>query len=465
MNRTFWLDYRSGMKSIKIGAGMAFWGDALESAVDMAERADIDYLCCDHLAELTMAILSKRRERDPEQGYTPDVLELMRRVLPTCREKGIKIISNAGGANPRACGDRIAEIAKVLQLDGLKIAVVIGDDIQSSIDDLMASGVNFNSIDTGEPLSSVRDGLTQANVYTGAEGIVEALRAGAEVVICGRVTDIALYIGPMRHEFGWAADDWHRLGIGAGVAHAAECGAQATGGLYAGGWQDVRDMRGIGYPIVEIDEEGGAVLTKTPGSGGEVTIGSVSEQMVYEIHDPGNYLTADVTGDFSGITLTQDGPDRVRFGGITGRSAPATLKVNMGYRAGFIGVAQWSYTWPDARAKADRSIELLEERLAAVDFRAEETRIEFVGANSMWAPLVEGPDDPDALEVTVRYSARCPTRQEARKVFDQLVPICNNGPAGLGGLGTRLPTTELFAIWPALIPRERVVQSVEYITV
>jgi hypothetical protein len=453
------------VKTIKIGAGMAFWGDALGSAVDMVERADIDYLCCDHLAELTMSILSKRRERDPEAGYTPDVLDLMRQILPTCRRKNIKVISNAGGANPRACANRIAEIAKELGLVGLRIAVVVGDDIRSSIDELMASGVDFASIDSGEPLSTVRDRLTHANVYTGAEGIVEALADGADVVICGRVTDVALYIGPMRHEFGWAADDWHRLGIAAAVAHCAECGAQATGGLYSGGWQDVPDMRGIGYPIIEISEDGSAVMTKTPDSGGEVTVGSVSEQMVYEILDPGNYLTADVTGDFSQITLEQDGPDRVRISGVTGRPAPETLKVNMGYRNGFIGVAQWSYTWPDARAKADRSIELLEERLAATGFDALQTRVEFVGANSMWAPMIPPPDDQDLLEITVRYAARCPSRSEARKVFNELVPICNNGPAGLGGLGTRLPITELFAIWPCLIPRELVRSTVELITV
>ena len=453
------------MKSVRLGAGMAFWGDGLAPARDLVDRGDIDYLCCDHLAELTMSILSKRLERDPTQGYTTDIVDFLRPLLPACRDKGIRIVSNAGGANPRGCAEAVARLCKELGLEGTRIGVVVGDDVRGRIDELMGEGIDFANIDSGEPLATVRPRLTHANVYTGCEGIVEALAGGADIVICGRVTDIALYLGPLRHELGWAGDDWHRLGIGAAVAHIAECGAQSTGGLYSGGWQDIPDMLGIGYPIIQVHADGTAFVTKAPGTGGAVTVGTVSEQMVYEIHDPGSYLTADVTGDFTHITLEQAGPDRVQVGGVTGREAPANLKVNMGYRAGYQATAQWSYTWPDAAAKARRSVELLEERLAAVGFQASETRVEYPGANSMWAPLVAPPDDPEALEVVVRYAARCPSKEEARKVFTELVPICNNGPAGLGGLGTRLPITELFAVWPCLIPRGRVDTIVEWVDV
>jgi hypothetical protein len=453
------------MKTVRLGAGMCFWGDSIQPAIEMVKHANIDYLCCDHLAELTMSILTKRMARDPSAGFTPDILDLLRNVLPTCRERGIKVISNAGGANPRACAERVAELCKELDLDGVRIGVVTGDDIRGRIGDLMAEDVSFANLDTGAALGTVRPKLVQANVYIGSEGIVEALAAGAEIVICGRVTDVALYIGPMRHELGWAVDDWHKLGIGAAAAHIVECGAQATGGLYSKDWQNVGGMATIGYPIAEVSEDGSVVITKTPETGGEVSVGSVSEQMVYEILDPGAYLTADVTGDFSQITLEQVGPDRVRVGGVTGRPAPQTLKVNMAYRAGFIGTVQYSYTWPDAYHKAKRSLSLLDERLRNADFKADETRVEWVGHNSMWAPLVPEPDDPDAPEVTVRFAARCPTKDEARKVFNELVPICNNGPAGLGGLGTRLPITELFAVWPCLIPREHVHAVVDIVTV
>ncbi|KAA9166472.1 DUF1446 domain-containing protein [Amycolatopsis acidicola] len=452
-------------KTVRLGAGMAFWGDSVQPAIRMVERGEIDYLCCDHLAELTMSILSKQKDRDPERGYTPDILDLLRGALPGCVEKGIKIITNSGGANPRGAAAKIAGLAKELGISGIKIAVVLGDDLSPRIDGLLEQGVDFANMDTGEPLSAVRDRLTHAAVYTGCEGIVEALGAGADIVVCGRVTDIALYLGPLRHEFGWAADDWERLGMATAVAHAIECGGQATGGLFAGGWWETGGLEELGYPIAEVAEDGTAVITKTPGSGGRVDIASLSEQMIYEILDPANYLTADVTADFSGIELTEIGPDEVRITGATGRRAPATLKVNMGYRNGFVGEVQFTYTWPHARAKARRGIEFLERRLARAGFTASGTHVEYLGQTSMWNDRVSVPDDPDLPEVVVRYAARCPDQAEARKVFTESVPLYNNGPAGVGGIGTRPPLKELFAIWPCLIPREHIVQSVEMVEV
>jgi hypothetical protein len=443
---------------------MAFWGDNIRAAVELVERGDIDYLCCDHLAELTMSILGKQRDRDPRRGYTRDVLDLMRAALPAAREKGIKIITNAGGANPRACGEAIAAIARELDLS-VRIAVVLGDDIVDRIDDLMAEGVPFANMETGQPLADVRDRLTHANVYTGSEGIVEALAAGADVVVCGRVTDVALYIGPLLHEFDWAPDDWHKVGIAAAAAHAAECGGQATGGLLDGGWQQVAGMEEMGYPIAEVSEDGTVVITKPVGTGGQVSVASVSEQMVYEIHDPETYLTADVTGDFGQITLTEVGPDRVELAGVTGREAPDMLKVNIGYRAGFVGEVQFSYTWPDAYAKAQRGLQFLKERLKRADFQYDDDRVEYVGVNSMFGDLVAEPDDPELGEIVVRYAARCQSADEAAKIFTQSVPLYNNGPAGVAGIGTRPPLKELYALWPCLIPRELITQQVEMMEV
>jgi hypothetical protein len=451
------------MKSLRLGAGMAFWGDSIRAAVDLVEHGDLDYLCCDHLAELTMSILSKQMARDPARGYTADVLPLMRQVLPTCRRKGIKIVTNAGGANPRGCAEAVAGVCRELGLTDVKIAVVTGDNIRDRIDDLMTCGIDFTNLDTGEGLATVRDKLTHACVYTGADGIVAALDQGADIVICGRVTDVALYIGPMRAEFGWASDDWHHLGIAAGIAHAAECGGQATGGLYSARWEKVTGMEELGYPILEVAEDGTAFITKTATSGGEVTVGTVSEQMVYEIHNPGNYLTADVTGDFTEIRLDEAGPDRIRISGLTGRAAPRTLKVNMGYQAGFIGEVQFTYTWPDAYKKSQRGLEFLRERLRRADFKCEAERVEYLGQNSMWGDLAEVADSEDVLEVVVRYATRCATAEEARKVFTESVPLYNNGPAGVAGIGTRPPLKELYAIWPSLIPREMIEQQVEMV--
>jgi hypothetical protein len=448
-------------KVVRLGAGMAFWGDSVRPAIDMVDRGDIDYLCCDHLAELTMSILAKQRAANPERGYTRDVIDLLRGALPGCVEKGVKVITNAGGANPRAAARAIRVLADELGLPDVRIAVVLGDDLEDRIDDLAAAGVSFRNLDTGAELDAVRDRLTHAAVYTGCEGIVEALEHGADIVVCGRVTDIALYLGPLVHEFGWSLDDWPRLGMATVVAHAIECGGQATGGLYAGGWADVDGLETLGYPIAEVSEDGTAVLTKTPGSGGEVSIGTVSEQLVYEILDPGGYLTADVTADFTGVTLEEVGPDRVRITGGTGRERPPTLKVNMGYRAGFVGEAQFTYTWPDAYAKAQRGLAFLRKRLERADFRYSEDVVEYPGHTSMWGSRVPPPDDPDLLEIVVRYAARCPDATEARKVFTETVPLYNNGPAGVAGVGTRPPLKELYAIWPCLVPREHVVQRVE----
>ncbi len=448
-------------KVVRLGAGMAFWGDSVRPAIEMVERGEIDYLCCDHLAELTMSILAKQRATNPERGYTRDVIDLLRGALPACVEKGVKVVTNAGGANPRAAARAIRALADELDLPGVRIAVVLGDDIEDRIDDLDQAGVSFRNLDTGAELDTVRDRLTHAAVYTGCEGIVEALDLGADIVVCGRVTDIALYLGPLVHEFGWSLDDWHRLGMATVVAHAIECGGQATGGLYAGGWADVDGLETLGYPIAEVSEDGTAVLTKTPGSGGAVSIGTVSEQLVYEILDPGGYLTADVTADFTGVTLEEVGPDRVRITGGTGRERPATLKVNMGYRAGFVGEAQFTYTWPDAYAKAQRGLAFLRKRLERADFRYTEDIVEYPGHTSMWGSRVPPPDDPDLLELVVRYAARCADATEARKVFTESVPLYNNGPAGVAGVGTRPPLKELYAIWPCLVPREHVVQRVE----
>ncbi|MDG1986856.1 MAG: DUF1446 domain-containing protein [Halieaceae bacterium] len=449
------------MKSIKIGTGLAFWGDSIRPAVDMVERADIDYLCCDHLAELTMSILNKQKSRNPDLGYTTDIIPFLRGVVEKCYEHGIKIISNSGGSNPQACTAQVVKLCNELGLKGIKIATVTGDDILDRIDNLLADDVAFTNIDTGQKLEEIRERVTHANVYIGCDGIVEALQGGADIVICGRVTDAALYLGPMRYEFGWAEDDWSRLGAGLGVAHCVECGGQATGGLYSGGWNDMDRLPSLGYPVTTIFENGEAIMSKTPGSGGAVTVGTVSEQLVYEVLDPSNYLSADAVADVSQIKLEEIAPDQIRIYNIMGKPAPDTLKVNMGYRAGFVGEANFTYTWPDAFAKAQAGLSFLKERLRQVNFQSSDTRIEYIGHNSMWGPEVIPPPDAENLdEIVVRFAARCPTKEEASKVFTESVPLYNNGPAGASGIGTRPPIKELYGIWPCLIPRDLILTRV-----
>lgn len=454
------------MKSVKLGTGLAFWGDSIRPAIEMIERADIQYLCCDHLAELTMSILNKQKSRNPDLGYTTDIIPFLRGVLSTAVKRGIRIITNSGGSNPRAATREVVKLCQELNITGIRIATVLGDDLMERITELTEQGVTFENIDTGRTVGDIADRITHANVYTGSEGIVEALERGADIVICGRVTDAALYVGPMRFELGWAADDWEMLGAGTGIAHCVECGGQATGGLFSGGWQDMPDLTRLGYPVTEVFENGEAILSKTPQTGGSVTVATVSEQLVYEVMDPANYFTADCVADVQNIRLEQIGPDRVKISNITGKPAPATLKVNMGYRAGYVGEAQFSYTWPDALKKARAGLAFLKDRLAQVGFVAEEERVEFIGHNSMWGPEVLGNpddkgDDPDLPEIVVRYAARVGNPRHAKAVFTESVPLYNNGPAGAAGIGTRPPLKELFGIWPCLIDRNLVRQTVE----
>ena len=451
------------MKSVKLGTGLAFWGDTIRPAIEMVERADIQYLCCDHLAELTMSILNKQKSRNPKLGYTTDIIPFLRGVLPKAYERGIKIISNAGGSNPEACTEEVIKLCRELKLYGLKVATVIGDDILDRIDELLSQGVPLANIDTHQPLEEIRDKLTHANVYIGSDGIVEALKKGADIVICGRVTDAALYVGPMRHELGWADDDWEHLGRGTGIAHCIECGGQATGGLFSKGWHETDRLSQLGYPVTTVFENGEAVLSKTPQSGGAVTVANVSEQLVYEVLDPSNYLTADCVADVSQIKLEQIAPDQVKIFNIKGKPAPPMLKVNMGYRAGFVGEAQFSYTWPDAVKKAEAGLAFLAERLSQVKFTPLEERVEYIGRNSMWGPEVCAPPgaDDDLPEVAVRYAARCTTLEDARKVYTESVPLYNNGPAGAAGIGTRPPIKELYGIWPCLLPRELITVTTE----
>ena len=413
-----------------------------------------------------MSILNKQKTRQPDLGYTTDIIKFLEGVLPDCHERGIKIISNAGGANPRSCAKEVVKLCRRLGIHGVKVATITGDNILDQIDDLLDQGLPFTNTDTGAKLIDVRDRVTHANVYIGCEGIVEALEKGADIVICGRVTDAALYLGPMRHELGWGSDDWELLGSGTGIAHCVECGGQATGGLFSAGWQDMKELTSLGYPVTTVFENGEAILSKTPHSGGAVTVATVSEQLVYEVLDPSNYLTADVISDVSRIKLEQIDENQVSISNLSGKQAPKTLQVNMGYRAGFIGEAQFTYTWPDAVEKAKAGIQFLRDRLTQVNFLASDERVEYLGHNSMWGPEVaDPPEDSDLDEIVVRFAARCPTKEEARKVFTESVPLYNNGPAGASGIGTRPPIKELYGIWPCLIPRELVSVQVEIMEV
>ncbi len=442
---------------VRIANGQGFWGDSLEAPLEQIRRGPIDYLTLDYLAEVTMSILQKQRSRDAKSGYARDFVDMVARGGQDILGRNIKVVANAGGVNPDSCR---AAVAQALGRSGVKIAVVAGDDISGRLDALIDSGVQLRNMDTGEPLSSVRDRVQSANVYFGAAPIAEALGMGAQFVITGRCTDTGLVLGPMIHEFGWALDDWNKLASGTIAGHTVECGAQCTGGNCQVDWSTIPDLADIGYPIVEASPDGDFVVTKHQGTGGRVTVASVKEQLLYEMGDPREYITPDCVADFTTIHLEQDGPDRVRFHGIQGRPATNMYKVSISYSAGFKAVGMLAYAWPDAYPKAKAAAEILRRRLDRLGLKFDAVRAEFLGVNACHGPLA-GEPPPGIAEVGLRFGVRSNDRSAVDRFTKEIAPLALNGPPVVTGLGSGRPKVEeIVAYWPALIPKSCVTPQI-----
>ncbi len=444
---------------IRIANGQGFWGDSLEAPVEQVRRGPIDFLTLDYLAEVTMSILEKQRSRDPAAGYARDFVELIDRLLPDLKDRGIRVVANAGGVNPFGCRDALLAAA-ARQEKPLKVATVTGDDITGQIDAILRRGIELRNMDTGEPLESVRHRVQRANVYFGAFPVARALRLGADVVVTGRVADAALVLGPMIHAFGWPETNWDRLAAGIVAGHMAECGAQGTGGNCQVDWETVPDLADVGYPIVEAEPDGSFDLTKHAGTGGRVTVASVKEQLLYEIGDPREYITPDVVADFTTIQLKQDGPDRVRVTGVEGRPATNFYKVSISYTAGFKAMGQMAYGWPDAYKKARAADRILRERLDRLGLRFDAIRTEFLGANALHGIAAAEPSpefEAQLNEVVLRIGVRSMDRAAVERFTREIAPLALNGPPVASGLGLGRPRVEeIVAFWPALIPKSEV---------
>src|SRR3954468_13599382 len=393
-------------EKIRIAGGQGFWGDLLDAPVRQVEGGQIDYLMLDYLAEVTMSIMQKQRARDPQAGYARDFVPLMREILTAFGERTIRVTANAGGVNPTGCAGAVRDVARELGLAGrLKIGTVTGDDIMGRLDELLERGIELRNMDTGEPLSTVRDKVQSANAYLGAWPIVEALDGGAQVVITGRSTDTGLTLAPLIHEFGWEHGDWNRLSAGTVAGHIIECGAQCSGGNCQYEWQSIPDLANVGFPIVEVKADGSFVVTKHEGTGGRVSVPSVREQLVYEMGDPHEYITPDCVADFTTIQLEDAGMNRVRVFGIKGRPATDSLKVSISYSAGYKGVGTLVYSWPDAYAKARAADQILRARLERLGLKCDQILTEFVGANATHGALA-GEPSREAPEVQLRVGVR-----------------------------------------------------------
>jgi len=449
-----------GKTSVRIGAGAGWWGDRISPAALSAEHGDLDYLCFETMAEATVSAAQVRKRRDPDfPGYDTYLDERMRAVLPACMRRGTRIISNQGWINPRGAAERIAALLREMGYPGVKVAAVGGSLITDRVLDLADT-----ILENGQPVRALAPTLICAEAYLGAEPIVQALHEGAQIVVTGRVADPSLFLAPMVYEFGWDALDHAKIGAGTGIGHLLECGAQVTGGYFADpGFKDVPEPWNLAFPIAEVRPDGSVVLSKVQGSGGAITLQTVKEQMLYEVHDPANYITPDVVADFTQARLEQMDADTVRVTGLTGKPRTATLKVSLSCTEGFIGEDMFFYAGPGALRRAELARSILQERFKIVNLAAEELRIDFLGLNAIHGAATPA-DAPQPYEIAVRVAARTRTREEAVKVGRE---VDGMAVSGIAHTGKRVPhqerTREIIGVWSTLVPRTQVRAQIDYV--
>ncbi|HEX4966803.1 MAG TPA: acyclic terpene utilization AtuA family protein [Thermoanaerobaculia bacterium] len=444
------------MKTIRIGNGQGFWGDNVDAPVELLRGGPIDYIGMDYLAEVTLSIMMRQKLKNPKLGYATDFIGFIRRVLPDLEKRKVRILTNAGGLNPHACRNRIGELAREAGIKGLRVGVVEGDDLLPRLKDLIAAGHPLKNMDTGEPLAPHVDRVMSANAYLGARPVVEALEQDAQIVLCGRITDTALALAPMIHEFGWREGDWNHLAAGTIAGHIIECGAQCTGGNFSRFWE-VPDLWNAGYPIVEAREDGTFVVTKHEGTGGMVTVDTVGEQLVYEMGDPTGYITPDVIADFTSIRIRQDGKDRVEVSGIEGRPRTPFLKVSASYLAGYKASGQITLSGPRAVEKAKLAVEIVWKRLerAGVTFAPEDRQEEILGTGACLPGIFQSPEE--LPEVVLRLGVKDAESRKVERFGQEIAPLVTAGPPGVTGFaGGRPKPQEIVAYWPALLAREEV---------
>ncbi len=436
---------------LRLGAGAGYAGDRIPPAVALAEKGQLDYLIFECLAERTIALAQLEKLKNPHSGFDPLLRARMKAVLPACMANGTRIITNMGAANPLQAGREVLEVAQALGIDQLKVAVVLGDDVLSL---LQTDYLSEPLIDSKQTVADIQPLLVSANAYLGAEALLPALQTEAQVIICGRVADPALFLAPLMHHFQWQADDWSLLGKGVMVGHLLECAAQITGGYFADpGYKDVPNLARLGFPLAEVNAQGDVVITKLADAGGCVTVQTCTEQLLYEIENPAQYFQPDVVADFSQVQLIQAAPDRVQATGASGSPRTDTLKVTLGYRDGFVGEGQISYAGPNARARGQLALELVKARLADAGLGDFEARYDLIGVNAIFgnAPACQNMADTEPAEVRLRVAVRVQTQAQAIDIANEVEALYTNGPAGGGGASKSV--REVIAATAMLMPR------------
>jgi hypothetical protein len=449
-------------EKIKIASGQGFWGDLIDAPYHQVTKGEIDYLVMDYLAEVTMSILQKQKNKDPKLGYATDLIDLMKRILPISSQKGIKIITNGGGVNPVACANAIREVAIQSGIKKLKVAVVLGDDIKERLDEIISKGSRLINMETGESIETVKDKLLSANVYFGAFPIVEALKQEADIVITGRTTDTGLTLAPMIYEFGWKNTDYDLLAAGTVAGHILECGGQASGGNFLGDWQSIENFAEIGFPIAEAFPNGEVIITKHPNTGGRVSFETVAEQLVYEIGNPKEYITPDCVADFTSIKLEEVGKDRVKVFNVKGKPETEFYKVSCSYSDGYSSSGSLTYSWPNALTKAKAADKILRKRLENLGLHFEEMRTEFIGYNATHETLAPELDEDKINEIVFRFSVRSKDWKSVNRFGQEIAPLILTGPPSVTGFaGGRPKPKDVVAYWPALIPKKLVEPKVQ----
>ncbi len=440
-------------KTIRIGSGAGYSGDRIEPAIVLAESGNIQYLVFECLAERTIALAQQQRKTNPDGGYDPLLSYRFEKCLSVCKDNGIKIITNMGAANPLSAMEKIKEIAISLGIKNLKIAAITGDDVLNQV-----KGSGLPILENGESLDSIDDQIISANAYLGAKPLVEALKNDADVIITGRVADPALFMAPVLYEFNWSLEDFERLGIGTVLGHLLECAGQVTGGYFSDpGYKDVPDLANLGFPIAEINEDGEFFLTKVEGTGGMVTKATCKEQLLYEIHDPQNYITPDVIADFSQVSFEQVKKDKVAVKGGSGKTKTGKYKVSVGYSDSFIGEGQISYGGPGAVSRAQLALDIVKERLKSTGLEHTEARYDIIGVNSLHGNNLS---QSEPYEVRARITVRTSNPEDAKKVGNEVETLYTNGPAGGGGVTKSI--REVIAIKSVLLDENLVKPEIQY---
>jgi hypothetical protein len=450
-----------GGSAIRVAGGQGFYGDT-PAAVDGLLAEGVDYLCLEALAELTLAILQKDRQRDERRGFTRDLPAYLARALPYVADGRTKIVTNAGGINPAAAAHAAIDTARSMGIAGITIATVLGDDLLGRLDALRGDeGQTLEHLDTGEQFDAMPAEPLLASAYLGARPIADALAQGADIVITGRVADASLFLGPLAHVHGWHWDDWDRLAAGIVVGHLLECSGQSLGGNYSGDWWALPHPWDLPYPIATVDAEGTATISKPASSGGRVSTDTLRHQLLYEVHDPARYIAPDVVADFTSATFEDLPDDRVRITGVRGWPATETYKLLLAYHAGWSGEARVAFSWPDAHEKAKATAAIFIERVEQAGHQVDEWRVEYWGVDALGGPTVPGPSAAgcEPPECVLRVAWRCADQRTAGLVGRELVPLTLSAPpAGMTGAGRGggASASELLGIWPTLVAKHAV---------